>query len=83
VLRVPVVHPPAPALRHPPRETPRRGRADPHLERALLCRFHHRLLHAGWTLDIVDGQWVATDPHGTTWTGRPRAPDPATAKIAS
>jgi len=47
---------------------------------ALLCRHHHRLLHAGWTLTIVDGRWVATDPHGTTWTGRPRAPDRATAK---
>jgi len=48
---------------------------------ALLCRHHHRLLHEyGWTLTIEHGRWVATDPHGTTWTGRPRAPDPTTAK---
>jgi hypothetical protein len=38
---------------------------------AMLCRFHHRLLHHGWKLHIADGHWVATDPHGTTWTGRP------------
>jgi len=51
---------------------------------ALLCRFHHRLLHEhGWQLTVDDGRWVATDPHGTTWTGRPRAPDPTTAKTAS
>ena len=51
---------------------------------ALLCRHHHRLLHEyGWELSVIDGRWVATDPHGTTWTGRPRAPDPPTAKTAS
>jgi hypothetical protein len=51
---------------------------------ALLCRFHHRLLHEyGWTLSVIHGRWVATDRHGNTWTGRPRAPDPATAKTAS
>jgi len=51
---------------------------------ALLCRFHHRLLHEyGWTLSIEHGRWVATDPHGTTWTGRPRAPDPPTTRTAS
>jgi len=51
---------------------------------ALLCRHHHRLLHEhGWTLTVDDGHWVATDRHGTTWTGRPRAPDPTTAKTAS
>jgi hypothetical protein len=44
---------------------------------AMLCRFHHRLLHHGWKLHIADGRWVATDPHGTTWTGRP-TPVPAT-----
>jgi hypothetical protein len=43
---------------------------------ALLCRFHHRLLHHGWHLTIHDGHWVATDPHGTTWTGRPTRGDP-------
>ncbi len=43
---------------------------------ALLCRFHHRLLHEhGWTLSVIDGNWSATDPPGTTWTGRPRALD--------
>jgi len=39
---------------------------------ALLCRFHHRLLHEhGWSLHVRDGRWVATDRHGTTWTGQP------------
>jgi len=48
---------------------------------ALLCRFHHRLLHEHhWTLSVHDGHWVATDPHGTDWTGRPRAPDQPTTK---
>ncbi|WP_436793599.1 HNH endonuclease signature motif containing protein [Actinospongicola halichondriae] len=39
----------------------------------LLCRFHHRLLHQHhWTLrQDDDGRWVATDPHGTEWKGRP------------
>ena len=39
----------------------------------LLCRFHHRLLHQhGWTLgQDADGVWVATDPHGVEWKGRP------------
>jgi len=51
---------------------------------ALLCRHHHRLLHEhGWTLSMEHGRWVVTDPHGTTWTGRPRAPDPTTAKTPS
>jgi hypothetical protein len=46
---------------------------------ALLCRSHHRLLHEyGWTLTVQDGRWTATDPHGTRWTGRPRAPDQPT-----
>ena len=37
-----------------------------------LCRFHHRLLHQHrWTLRHDDGTWVATDPHGTKWKGRP------------
>lgn len=42
---------------------------------ALLCRFHHRLVHEyGWSLEVDDtGHWVATDRHGTTWTGRPVA----------
>ncbi len=41
---------------------------------ALLCRFHHRLVHEhGWQLhvDTDTGHWVATDPHGNPWTGRP------------
>jgi hypothetical protein len=39
---------------------------------AMLCRFHHRLLHHhGWQLVTEDGRWVAIDPHGTRWTGRP------------
>ena len=37
-----------------------------------LCRFHHRLLHQhGWTLHHDGETWVATDPHGTKWKGRP------------
>ena len=37
---------------------------------ALLCRFHHPLLHEhGWTLSVHDGRWIATDRHGTTWPG--------------
>lgn len=41
---------------------------------ALLCRFHHRLVHEyGWTLLVEDGHWVAMDPHGTRWTGQPTA----------
>ena len=45
---------------------------------AMLCRFHHRLLHHhGWQLTVTDGRWVATDPHGTTWNGRP-TPVPTT-----
>jgi len=42
----------------------------------LLCRHHHRLLHHGWRLHVHDGRWVATDPHGTAWTGRPAASPP-------
>jgi len=39
---------------------------------AMLCRFHHRLLHHhGWRLLVEDGRWVAMDAHGTRWTGRP------------
>ncbi len=39
----------------------------------LLCRFHHRLLHQHrWTLSRdTTGVWVATDPHGIEWKGRP------------
>ncbi|MDE0804744.1 MAG: HNH endonuclease signature motif containing protein, partial [Acidimicrobiales bacterium] len=42
----------------------------------LLCRFHHRLLHQhGWTLSQDQrGRWFATDPHGTSWKGRPSNP---------
>ncbi len=47
---------------------------------ALLCRFHHRLVHEyGWALTVEDRHWVATDRHGTRWTGRPAgvgAPEP-------
>jgi hypothetical protein len=46
---------------------------------ALLCRFHHRLIHEyGWELLVNDtGHWLAVDPHGHRWTGRPAmvAPD--------
>ncbi|MCO8128287.1 HNH endonuclease [Acidimicrobiia bacterium EGI L10123] len=39
---------------------------------AMLCRFHHRLLHHhGWRLLVEDGRWIAIDAHGTRWTGRP------------
>ncbi len=38
----------------------------------LLCRFHHRLLHQHrWTLRRDAGGWVAIDPHGVEWKGRP------------
>ncbi len=38
---------------------------------ALLCRFHHRLLHQHrWTIHRTDDRWIATDPHGTEWPGR-------------
>lgn len=39
----------------------------------LLCRFHHRLLHQHrWKLSRdTDGVWLATDPHGIEWKGRP------------
>ncbi len=43
----------------------------------LLCRFHHRLLHQhGWKLhrDATTDRWVATDPHGQEWKGRPTQP---------
>ena len=43
----------------------------------LLCRFHHRLLHQhGWKLhrDPSTDRWVATDPHGQEWKGRPTQP---------
>ena len=48
---------------------------------ALLCRFHHRLVHEHhWTLTVDDaGRWAAIDRHGNTWTGRPTTvppPDP-------
>lgn len=48
---------------------------------ALLCRFHHRLVHDHhWQLRLGDdGHWIATDPHGRTWTGRPAPPTEATA----
>src|SRR3546814_20719494 len=50
---------------------------------ALLCRFHHRLLHEyGWTLTVEDGRWTATDRHGHRWTGHPRAPAQPTAPNA-
>ncbi len=40
----------------------------------LVCRRHHTLLHDGWQLTRgPDGAWVATSPHGRTWTGRPAA----------
>jgi hypothetical protein len=44
---------------------------------AMLCRFHHRLIHEyGWQLLVEDGHWVAVDPHGTPWTGRPTHLEP-------
>ena len=47
---------------------------------ALLCRFHHRLVHElRWRIEVVDGHWIAVDPHGRTWTGRPAPPAVATA----
>lgn len=42
---------------------------------ALLCRFHHRLVHEyGWQLRVDDsGNWVAVDRPGNRWRGRPVA----------
>ena len=42
------------------------------------CRHHHRLLHRGWRLRFDDdvGRWIATDPTGIDWEGRPRGPTP-------
>ena len=43
----------------------------------LLCRFHHRLVHQhGWRLhrEASTDRWVATDPHGQEWKGRPTHP---------
>ncbi len=39
---------------------------------ALLCRYHHRLVHEhGWHLHVDrQNRWVATDPHGIEWIGR-------------
>jgi hypothetical protein len=51
-----------------------RGRGGPTCtgNGAMLCRFHHRLLHHhDWRLLVEDGRWVAVDAHGTRWTGRP------------
>ena len=46
---------------------------------ALQCRHHHRLLHRGWRLRFEDdvGRWIATDPTGIDWEGRPRGPTPS------
>ena len=77
-----------PGCRRPPRhcdihhlEARARGGPTRVSNGALLCRFHHRLIHeAGWRLRIgADGQWIAIDRHGHTWTGRPAPPTAATA----
>ncbi len=45
---------------------------------ALVCRFHHRLVHDhGWSLTHDGSDWVATDPHGTEWRHRPGDQDAA------
>lgn len=38
------------------------------------CRYHHRLLHRGWSLHFDErlDRWIATDPSGIEWHGRPR-----------
>ncbi len=54
-----------------PRATGGTDRVD---DGALNCRYHHRLLHRGWQLhfDTVLDRWIATDPEGIEWHGRPR-----------
>ena len=41
---------------------------------ALVCRFHHRLIHNGWSLEFHDGRWSAVDPDGYRWHGRRHPP---------
>lgn len=43
----------------------------------LLCRYHHRLIHQyGWKLEVINGRWIATDPHDKAWIGEPRPQGP-------
>lgn len=51
-----------------------RGGTDRVSTACLGCRFHHRLLHRGWSLHFDErlDRWIATDPGGIEWHGRPR-----------
>lgn len=42
----------------------------------LLCRRHHRLVHAGWHLhrQTDSGTWSVTSPTGRAWNARPAPP---------
>ena len=50
------------------------GGTDRLANACLGCRHHHRLLHRCWSLryDEAADRWVATDPAGIEWHGRPR-----------
>ena len=52
------------------------GGTDRVHDAALVCRFHHRLLHRGWSVrfDSALDRWIATDGNGLEWDGRPRGP---------
>ena len=75
-VRVPVVHPPGPGLRHRPRRpsttthAEAEGRPQPGPTRtdnlAALCRFHHRLkTHTAWRYRMIEpGVFEWTSPHG-------------------
>ena len=75
-VRVPVVHPPGPRLRHRPRrrvrpprrsrgQTAARSRRRPH-NLAALCRFHHRLkTHTAWRYEMTDNGCFDVDQSRT------------------
>ena len=75
-VRVPVVHPPGPGLRHRPRRSSTTTTPRPRADRSpappgpttspRLCRFHHRLkTHTAWRYRMTEpGVFEWTSPHG-------------------